>query len=91
MRQCDIQRSFGEEIAWLAKSAVPTLAVITFFEDRPGWLFEFVDDSDGIYTIVANHLTSHHQLSAQGTDMEALIRDLRARTVQPSATAETPR
>jgi hypothetical protein len=65
--------------------------VITFFEDLPGWCFELVDAPEGLYGIEAYDLTGQHNLAAQGTDMEALIADLRARVSQVIAAARPPR
>jgi hypothetical protein len=43
------------------------------------------------YAIVAYDLTGHHRLSAQGTDMDVLIRDLRERASQAITSSEPPR
>jgi hypothetical protein len=65
--------------------------LIATFDDLPGWCFELVDDSAEAYEIVAYDLAGRHRLSAQGSDMDALIHDLRARASQLIAASRPPR
>jgi hypothetical protein len=65
--------------------------LIATFDDLPGWCFELVDESAEEYEIIAYDLTGRHRLSAQGGDMDELIRDLRARAAQFIAASKAPR